>query len=93
VSNTALSTEFIRQICTTYKLNEQDLQSIMGEHQALKMYIAMLRAAIEASDEPNADFIAMLTRIMAHMDNTVVVIKRLQNVARQVNGIMGEFEA
>lgn len=87
-----LSAGFIYQVARTYRLNEPEMQAAMKEHRELKTFLAMFRTAVEVSDEPNPDFIATLTRIMAHMDSMAAIMARLQSVAKQASAVIGEFE-
>jgi len=89
---TPLSTGFIYQVARTYRLNESEMQAAMKECHELKIFLAMFRTAVELADEPNPDFVAILTRIMAHMDSMATIMARLQGVAKQASAVLGEFE-
>lgn len=85
-----LSGEFIKQLCATYGMHEPLITAALQEHKELKVYLGVMRAAVEMSDEPNPEFIAMLTRIITHLENTSGMLKRLHAPAKQAYAVMKE---
>lgn len=87
-----LSSEFIRQICATYQMHEPLIDAAMKEHRELRIFIIMLRAALETSDESNPEFNTTLTRIITHMDTTMDMLKRIQSFTKQADMVMKEHQ-
>lgn len=87
-----LSKDFLRQVCATYQRSQPDMLEAEQEGKELKISVAMLRTAVEMSDQPSDDFIALLTRLITHIEHVGTLLTRMQTIARQVNAIMMEFE-
>lgn len=85
-----ISDTFFKQLCDTYAANEPLLANSLKEYKAVRMGLAMLRAAAECSEECNPEFVAFLNRVLAYLEDNHRLVIRLHTIAKQANAIQME---
>ena len=85
------SPEFIRQIIAAYNMNKTLIDHENTEYRELKVFVGMLRGAVQVAEPPNPDLVKTLSRLMMHMDNTHKMLERLHGLAKQAERVMQEY--